>query len=748
MCHKKHIFRRVFAFLISAVTCISFSVCAYAAVSIKETRHTKWIDRINFPSSYEEQFIGFYETLEEACDNDGVDDILIDNVTLGDDPDTTDNIRISATDLSVVALKLTVSLSSQSELDSVFNQYYPYVAAVYAAFDRDHPEVFWLEGKTSYDAVYTGPSNGGEGEYTLSILFYLKNISKGYDLRYSEYAQSSELKEAIATRDARVNTIIQNAQDEGYYTDYDKVRYFNHLLTHTNEYNTYINTENIPDSSYESYCALMGNYGTSGPVCEGYSRAMKVLCDAADIPCVLVDGDAVARDGSEEPHMWNYVQIDDGWYAVDTTWNDPVGGHSGAVSGVEREDWLLVGANTDVREDGMPFIESHPVSNTVMTVVGGITNGPELEDDSYMLPSDTSRFEYIRTYLDSYQSLEFEYGDTVTVKAKIVNGNGVAASDQTLELLYGSTVIARSNSAVNGEYTLTYDTSAKTVPTGDIVTLRLHFAGGDNMPEVSASFSVKITPTQTEIYFAYEDLINDIGYTYTGERPQIPKPVVEFSNGEEFDCNIVYYHISLYDIYGEYVLGLPKDAGEYAVIACAVPDSGDFYSYAETSNSIRVSILRRTVKVIADDKTKVQGDFTPKLTYTIDPNTPLVEGESLIGALSRTKGEDVGEYDILQNTLNNENNPNYDIKFVGATLTITAPNGDETATNTNTSDGDDTTESSDCGMPSDDNPNDTGRKVDLIYYTMIISAAVVGVVIFGAVIAIIAAVRKSKKNKN
>lgn len=52
-------------------------------------------------------------------------------------------------------------------------------------------------------------------------------------------------------------------------------------------------------------------------VCEGYAKAFKILCDKFGIPCACITGDA---DG---PHMWNYVQMDDGkWYLVDVTWDD------------------------------------------------------------------------------------------------------------------------------------------------------------------------------------------------------------------------------------------------------------------------------------------------------------------------------------------------------------------------------------------------------------------------------------------
>ena len=68
--------------------------------------------------------------------------------------------------------------------------------------------------------------------------------------------------------------------------------------------------------------------GDAFHVCEGYAKTLKVLCDAFDIPCVLVSGKAKDNEypedpSKEEPHMWNYVQMEDGkWYLVDATWND------------------------------------------------------------------------------------------------------------------------------------------------------------------------------------------------------------------------------------------------------------------------------------------------------------------------------------------------------------------------------------------------------------------------------------------
>lgn len=73
-------------------------------------------------------------------------------------------------------------------------------------------------------------------------------------------------------------------------------------------------------------------------VCDGYAKAFKLLCDAYEIPCLIVPGTAT-QNGKTEPHAWNYVQMEDGkWYAVDVTWDD---------RGEKAEDdYFLVGSGT------------------------------------------------------------------------------------------------------------------------------------------------------------------------------------------------------------------------------------------------------------------------------------------------------------------------------------------------------------------------------------------------------------------
>ena len=80
---------------------------------------------------------------------------------------------------------------------------------------------------------------------------------------------------------------------------------------------------------------------------------------------------------------------------------------------------------------------------------------------------------------------------------------------------------------------------------------------------------------------------------------------------------------------------------------------------------VEFTISPKPITVKADNTSKTYGENDTTLTYNVPSG--LVIGETLIGALTREPGENVGTYAITQGTLTN---PNYDITFVEGTFTI------------------------------------------------------------------------------
>lgn len=96
--------------------------------------------------------------------------------------------------------------------------------------------------------------------------------------------------------------------------DFEKLKYFH------DEIILRCNYDETAEDKYSAYgCLIEGK-----AVCEGYAKAFKFLCDKAGIPCIDVIG-TVNDNGVIESHMWNMVKINQEWYHIDVTWDDPAG---------------------------------------------------------------------------------------------------------------------------------------------------------------------------------------------------------------------------------------------------------------------------------------------------------------------------------------------------------------------------------------------------------------------------------------
>lgn len=83
------------------------------------------------------------------------------------------------------------------------------------------------------------------------------------------------------------------------------------------DYDNYLNGT-IPGDSYSAYGLLINGKG----VCASYADTMKLLLTKVGIECIEVSGQA--DNGSLGNHAWNIVKIDNKYYHLDATWDDPV----------------------------------------------------------------------------------------------------------------------------------------------------------------------------------------------------------------------------------------------------------------------------------------------------------------------------------------------------------------------------------------------------------------------------------------
>ena len=163
------------------------------------------------------------------------------------------------------------------------------------AFLYDHPEVFWFKSmKSSYAVSATG------------------NVFSGYTGRISSLTvRPEEIYSGASSEISRFDSAVEDALGEISVTDsrYDTLKSIHGYICDNAWYN-FVSDKKV-------HTAEPFFIGDGGVVCEGYSKAFKILCDRLNIPCALISGYA------GENHMWNYVQMEDSsWYLVDATWDD------------------------------------------------------------------------------------------------------------------------------------------------------------------------------------------------------------------------------------------------------------------------------------------------------------------------------------------------------------------------------------------------------------------------------------------
>ena len=280
------------------------------SVALKPGNYERWIDRLDLSDA--QYALDFYDWLEANIDGALVDPtgcptykgnyIYTAKVNTGTIPFTYD------TDPGTAA-----SEALNNGLPESLNDVKPYLVAVYSAFDRDHPEVFWLTGGSvyGYSVPYSYSYGGGRGTvtYTQNFYFYLTNSSKNFDVRQEDYRTTSSITSAVSRRNAAVEEVLSQVTATN---TYEQVRQLNQILTTQNCYNSNVST--APDSAYECTSALFGSTGSNGPVCEGYSRAFKVICDELEIPCVLVAG----KGSLPLPPNWKKTGL--GWERKSPWW--------------------------------------------------------------------------------------------------------------------------------------------------------------------------------------------------------------------------------------------------------------------------------------------------------------------------------------------------------------------------------------------------------------------------------------------
>ena len=191
-----------------------------------------------------------------------------------------------------------------------------YTQGAFDAFVYDYPEVFWINSlQFSYGISFSVSDDTVTGRISALTLFGKERWEGA--LGETGLFQS-KVDNAEGTVAERLNAGMSQAQ---------KLKVIHDYVCEITDY----------AESAQSHCAY-GVFVNGVAVCEGYAKAIKILCDRFGIPCVLGPGEAKLGGSATEAHMWNYIQIDGRWYMVDATWDDQE---------TIRNTYLLAGSSSE-----------------------------------------------------------------------------------------------------------------------------------------------------------------------------------------------------------------------------------------------------------------------------------------------------------------------------------------------------------------------------------------------------------------
>ena len=282
------------------------------------------------------------------------------------------------------------------------------------AFTYDYPEVFWMRG-SGYS--YSISSKKQNGKYTgvISKFTMKPSLVDGYNTNITDN-MNNFLKNADAAA-------AQIAADTNGKSLYEKVKAIHDYVCEKAVYDA--------QNNLRVHSAGPMFIGDGHVVCEGYAKAMLILCRKQGIDCACIGGFARNSSASSgEAHMWNYVKMDnDTWYLVDATWDDQ-------LSGI-RTTYLLAGWNSkgfnhntlrEERTEKDTF--SSPTKYTPQAFIY-----PLISDNSYLI--DIIGKIFLSQAAASMESDAYAYtGNAIRPEVKVVCNGKVLVKDTDYRVIY------------------------------------------------------------------------------------------------------------------------------------------------------------------------------------------------------------------------------------------------------------------------------------------------------------------------
>ena len=119
--------------------------------------------------------------------------------------------------------------------------------------------------------------------------------------------------DVIMAVDKKIDEIMKEILTDDM-SDKEKIIKIHNYIVETTDYDTAYLEANLQDIDNPSHKAIGPLYYHKA-LCGGYTDAMSLFLNKLKIPNYRI---------SSENHIWNYVYLDNNWYHLDLTWDDPV----------------------------------------------------------------------------------------------------------------------------------------------------------------------------------------------------------------------------------------------------------------------------------------------------------------------------------------------------------------------------------------------------------------------------------------
>lgn len=450
---------------------------------------------------------------------------MIPEVAAGNITDTVLNIPVKELNggkLSYTASELGLSTltsgnSITDEASTAFSaKFSSDIKSVVDALLVDYPyDLYWFDKTEGYRyGISGGCSSDGTHIYvsddaSYSISMY---VSADYAARTGYVGTTEtdrELIEAVNQTIPNAQAIVDAAAAVGS-TDYSKLVYYRDWISNNVAYNTDAATGNLSYGNPWQLIYVFDGDSSTNVVCEGYSKAFKLLCDLTQFShpytgAYIVSGRMTGGTGAGN-HMWNIVRMDDGkYYLVDVTNYD---------SYTEGRAALFLGQYT----------AQNSVTGTVNYSDGTSVSYQTVQYDYAVDNGSTMTFVY------DYETMQLYSADELTLSDKAyADGNSIPYNSYTVKFL------TNGGSAIS---TLKVAEGLKVSRPSDPTKIGYVFAGWYSDPTFNNEFDFSAGIMQdADIYAKWNPISYTIAFNGNGGTGTMDPMTFDFNESKKLTAN-------------------------------------------------------------------------------------------------------------------------------------------------------------------------------------------------------------------